>query len=141
MYLTYSEYLELGGTLDETTFKDLEYETRSYIDWYTFRRLQNEEEIPNQVKECMYFLIRLIANKLDALNTLPTTDSQTSVSGNASILSQSNDGVSITYNTLSAKDIISSMDSEIEKTLKRYLQGIRTSLGKNLLYRGLYPGE
>ena len=141
MYLTYSEYTNMGGTLNETAFNDLEYEARSYIDWYTFRRLQAEVSIPLQVKECIYYLIRLIANKMDALNTLPTDNSETSTTGNSNILSQSNDGVSITYNTLSAKDVISSMEDELQKAIQRYLQGIRTSLGKNLLYRGLYPGE
>lgn len=141
MYLTYDEYTEMGGTLDEATFKDLEFEARSYVDWYTFSRLKNENIIPLQVKECMYYLIRLIFNKMNTLNTLPTTDSETSTTGGSDILSQSNDGVSITYNKLSSKEMLSSLKDEIADSINRYLQGVTNSLGKKLLYRGLYPGE
>lgn len=140
MYLTYEEYQNMGGALDETTFNDLEYEARTYVDWVTFRRLQGEEVIPEAVKECMYHIIRLVALRLEALT--PQTDGVlgTSTLG-VSITSRSNDGVSESYNVLSVKDIISSMDKEIDKTINRYLQGVRNSLGKRLLYRGLYPGE
>lgn len=141
MYLTYDEYTEMGGTLDEATFKDLEFEARSYVDWYTFSRLQKENTVPLQVKECMYYLIRLIFNKMNTLNTLPITDSETSTTGDSDVLSQSNDGVSITYNKLSSKEMLSSLKDEIADSINRYLQGVTNSLGKKLLYRGLYPGE
>jgi len=140
MYLTYTEYTEMGGTLDETTFNDLEYEARAYVNWYTFNRLAHEEIIPLQVKECIYHIIRLIANKLEALNVQPTDDAS-SKNSSQDILSQSNDGVSITYNKLSAKDVISSTEDELKKAIDRYLQGVRNSLGRRLLYRGLYEGE
>ena len=140
MYLTYEEYQNMGGALDETTFNDLEYEARTYVDRVTFRRLQGEEVIPEAVKECMYHIIRLVALRLEALT--PQTDGVLGTSTlSVSITSRSNDGVSESYNVLSVKDIISSMDKEIDKTINRYLQGVRNSLGKRLLYRGLYPGE
>ena len=44
MYLTFDEYQEYGGTLDEAAFYQLEFEARAVIDWWTFNRLQNEEE-------------------------------------------------------------------------------------------------
>ena len=51
MYLTYAEYQNMGGTLEEATFNDLAYEAQTYIDWVTFRRLQEEgSEIPDAVK-------------------------------------------------------------------------------------------
>ena len=37
MYLTYNEYREYGGTLDETAFADINFEAESYVDWYTFQ--------------------------------------------------------------------------------------------------------
>lgn len=140
MYLTYAEYTQMGGSLDETTFTDLEYEARTYIDWVTFNRLWGEEEIPERVKECVYHIIKLIQNKLEALNT-PAGSTEGSSGSLRSIASQSNDGVSISYNVLSAKDIIESSDDELQKVMNRYLQGIRNSLGYRLLFRGLYPGE
>ena len=140
MYLTYDEYTEMGGTLDETAFIDLEYEARTYIDWVTFNRLWGEEKIPDRVKECEYHILKLIQNKLEALTPLAGSDSD--LEGvEKTISSQSNDGVSISYNVLSAKDIIESSDKELQKLVTRYLQGIRNSLGYKLLYRGIYPGE
>lgn len=139
MYLTYSEYTEMGGTLDETAFNDLEFEARAYVDWVTFNRLWNEEVIPDRVKECIYHIIKLIQNKLEALNANP--DSSSSEDGSGNIMSQSNDGVSITFNRLSAKETIEAMDKELQDAIQRYLQGITNSLGRKLLYRGLYAGE
>ena len=139
MYLTYEEYQNMGGTLDETTFNDLEFEARTYIDWVTFNRLWNETEIPERVKECVYHIIKLIQNKLDALNANGSWDSENT--DGSMIASQSNDGVSISYNILSAKDIISEVNKELDDAINRYLQGVTNSLGKKLLYRGLYPGE
>jgi hypothetical protein len=31
MYLTYSEYQDMGGTLDEVTFNDLEFEAEALV--------------------------------------------------------------------------------------------------------------
>lgn len=139
MYLTYQEYTSRGGTLDNTTFTDLEYEARTYIDWVTFNRLHDEAEIPEEVKDCIYHILKLIQNKLELLNT-PITDSVSS-SNIQSIASQSNDGVSISYNTLSAKDLIDLSEKELTKTINRYLGNVRNSLGHRLLYRGIYPDE
>jgi hypothetical protein len=138
MYLTYSEYQDMGGTLDETTFNNMEFEARSYVDYVTFNRLQNEEELPQAVKQCMYYLITLVTDKLNALTG---TDISGTSSGGAVISSQSNDGVSVSYNVMAAKDILDSNTKEINNTINRYLQGVVNSLGQKVLYRGLYPGE
>lgn len=138
MYLTYLEYQNMGGTLDETTFNNMEFEARSYVDYVTFNRLQNEEELPQAVKQCMYYLITLVTDKLNALTG---TDISGVSSGGAVISSQSNDGVSVSYNVMAAKDILDSNTKEINNTINRYLQGVVNSLGQKVLYRGLYPGE
>lgn len=140
MYLTYNEYMQFGGTLDNTTFTDLEYEARMYIDWYTFNRLHGETVIPDRVKECMYHLMKLIQNRLEALNT-PAGNTELGGVYGAGIASQSNDGVSISYNVLSAKEVIESSKKELDEVVSRDLQGVRNSLGHRLLFRGLYPGE
>ena len=43
MYLAYPEYEEYGGTLDEATFRDLEFDAETEINWYTFNRLKKDE--------------------------------------------------------------------------------------------------
>lgn len=59
-YLTYQEYQSLGGSLSQTPFNLLEFEARRQIDGRTQNRLVNEENIPQQVKICMYNLINAL---------------------------------------------------------------------------------
>jgi len=139
-YLTYEQYTSYGGTVEQTTFDDLEFEARSIIDWYTFNRLQGETEFPEAVTRCMYRLIQFIQLRA-AASTLPTEDGTSVTGGIAGIASQSNDGVSISYNVMSAKDILESSSTEMEQLIQRYLQGVKNSLGRKLLYRGFYPDE
>lgn len=140
MYLTYDEYVQLGGTLDEPAFADLEFEARSVVDWWTFNRLQNETEFPEAVKRCIYKLINLISAKQTA-QLLDNSDDENGIRSKAGILSTSNDGVSVAYNIASANDIIDNSQTEIENTIRRYLNGVKNSLGKKVLYRGIYPDE
>ena len=49
-YLTYEEYMVLGGTLEEVPFNELEYECRRIIDSRTQNRLKNADKIPQEVK-------------------------------------------------------------------------------------------
>lgn len=138
MYLTYNEYTEYGGTLEETAFNQFEFEARTVIDWWTFNRLQADEIYPEAVKRCMFKLIQLISDKNTVMTVNPKDADGTVKTG---IMNESNDGVSTTYNTLSAKDTMDALQQEILKTIQMYLNGIRNSLGHKLLYRGLYPDE
>lgn len=141
MYLTFEEYIEMGGTLDATTFSDIAYEAESYIDWYTFNRLWNESEIPERVKTCMYHIIGLMQKEMDLDFNGSSNATGTEQTGTGQVASQSNDGVSISYNIISAKDAIEMARKDVDNTIKRYLQGVTNSLGRKLLYRGIYPDE
>lgn len=154
MYLDYSTYQNMGGTLDETTFNSFEYEAETIVNWYTFNRLKEEasEDYPQELARCMYRLIELVKLEADALllgkqTTTYTVGSDTyTVDVGAYIKSQSNDGVSISYNSIDASDLFNKLDSTgkdnpLMKTVFRYLQGVRNSKGKRLTYRGLYPDE
>lgn len=139
MYLTYDDYIDMGGeTLEETAFDNLEFEARATIDWWTFNRLQNETEYPEAVKRCMFALIRLIKDKQDSM----VTDAQTAEgTKQAGITHQSNDGVSTSYNVISARSAVEMLKQDIQTTIRMYLQGVRNSLGQKVLYRGIYPNE
>ena len=138
MYLTYTEYMNMGGTLDETAFNDFEFEAESIVDWYTFNRLHNMSAYPEKLKRCMYSLIKMTALKANLLGQGEAEEGGT-IKG--TIASQSNDGVSVSYNTLGASEAFKLCDDEVGNTIKRYLQGVTNELGRNVLYRGLYPGE
>lgn len=142
-YLTYDEYSKMGGTLDETLFDTLLLDAQGYIDWYTFNRLWKEEwrteDVMERVKICVYQLISLVAVKQNLIT--PQGTNAGGINVNAQVSTQSNDGVSTTYAVLSGELLFSHAKKEIEDTVNRYLNGIVNSVGRKLLYRGLYPGE
>lgn len=140
MYLTYEEYQNMGGTMDNTTFSEFEFEARCKIDWWTFNRLKNEESYPEEVKRCMYKIIKLLQQvaEASAVDGEGGTDSSSTVAG---VASMSNDGVSISYNVLSASQAVEMANDEIGTCIQQYLSDVRNSLGRKVLYRGLYPGE
>lgn len=138
-YLTYEEYQSYGGSLDETTFNDLAFEAQAKINWVTFNRLKDMEEIPEEVKRLMYRLISLIEAKRIATSPVDNGDSESTIT--AGIASQSNDGVSISYNVLSARDVLDQYDKDVKAYINQYLQDVTNDLGRKVLYRGLYPGE
>ena len=137
MYLTYEEYLNMGGTLDDAAFDNYLIDAEMLIDWYTFNRLENETVIPEKVKKCVYKLISLADMKSKAF----VLGREVNGEGNASVASQSNDGVSISYNTISASQALDLIKSDAENIIKQYLNGVVNSLGRKLLYRGIYPNE
>lgn len=138
MYLTYEEYQSMGGTLDLATFDDLEFEAETTVNWHTFNRLKNDTNIPYEVKRLIKYLVTLASNKIKAISLADTSDSE---SGGGIIKSQSNDGVSTTYEVPSAKEILDNIKAESENAIGKYLQGVTNEAGRKLLYRGLYPGE
>ena len=142
-YLTYDEYTELGGTLDETLFDTLALDAQGYIDWYTFNRLWKEEwrteDVMERVRICMYQLINLVAVKSNLI--VPQTPNAGGLNLNAQVSQQSNDGVATTYAVLSGELLFATAKKEIEDTINRYLNGVMNSVGRKLLYRGLYPNE
>ena len=139
-YLSYSEYQEYGGTLDETTFNDLEFQAELQIDWYTFNRLQDDTVVSDRVKRCVFLLIKLINDKLIA-SAIPSDTGETLNSVQAGITSQSNDGVSISYNVLSASEIVEKSQDEIKNCILTCLQGVTNQAGKKVTWRGIYPNE
>lgn len=147
MYLTYNEYADYGGALDEAAFEMYEFEASSKIDYYTFDRLKKgdgfgsqSDEVKEAVKRCIYRLISLMQLRDESSVISGDTEGESSTA-TAGIASQSNDGVSISYNVLSASEANKNAQSEIDKVIKIYLSSCRNSLGQKLLYRGIYKDE
>lgn len=135
MYLTYDDYVLYGGTLDETAFETVEFEAQSILNWLTFNRLRDETTYSNEIKRCVFDLITLITMKRNALLSTGGDDS------NATIARMENDGVAITYNTMSAADLFEKLHVDANRIVVRYLSGVKNSQGKLLTYRGLYEDE
>ena len=143
MYLSFADYQSMGGTLDETTFNDYEFEAECLVNWYTFNRLMEEdpENYPEVLPRLMFRLIRMALDKANLLALDGRILADGTISDTPYISNQSNDGVSVSYNTISASDLFTKLDKEMGDTIERYLNGVMNSLGRKLLYRGLYPNE
>lgn len=140
MYLTYEEYIQMGGeALEDTAFENLEFEARTQIDWWTFGRLKNEAEQSEAVKRCMYKLIELL-DKQQKVLMVDAVDEDGNIKAGL-MAHQSNDGVSSTYNVITGNMAVRVLKSQLDNTIKMYLQDVRDSLGRKVLYRGLYPNE
>lgn len=140
MYLTYEEYTNMGGTLDSTAFVNYEAESEMWVNWYTFNRLKTLQTFPDELKKCIFRLIDLAKAHADLINGVSNSN------GTAGIASQSNDGVSISYNTISASEAFASLNNTskgnvIESTIRLYLNGVKDAQGRNALYRGVYEDE
>lgn len=119
-YLTYQEYLTLGGTLDEMPFNLLEYNARKEIDSRTQKRfigIGNEYE---EVKLCVY-------NLIPAIQSYDTTQNKT-------ISSENIDGYSISYGT-PQKSFTEAKNSELDDVIYKYLYGVVVN-GEHALFIG-----
>lgn len=141
MYLTYADYQNMGGTLEETAFNDLEFAAEAKVNWYTFNRLKKEDpsKYPEELKRCMYRIIKLI-DDMQKASSIDGQENSYSTS-TAGVASMSNDGVSISYNVLSASEAVEQAGKQVEQCIKEYLSDAVNSLGQKLLYKGFYPGE
>ena len=130
-YLTYAEYQELGGSaIGETPFNLLEFEARRKIDIRTFNRLKDidSEDIPQEVKLCVY-------NLINSINSYATATDN--VAGNGNIASENTDGYSISYITSDKiSEIVKSKSAELDDIVRTYLLGVIFN-GEHLMYVGV----
>lgn len=122
-YLTYGEYKELGGTLDKMPFIILEFEARKEINKNTFGRIKELKEQSQEVKMCVFELVKI-------LNSYTVKENE-----NKNVSSESIDGYSINYSSqpevnLKAKKI------EVNEMIETYLSECKLDDGTPYLYRG-----
>ena len=110
-YLTYEEYKSLGGTLGEMPFNILEFKARQIINERTQNRLKNIEEMPQEVKICVYDLINTM-NKYNLSNN--------STSSNVS--SENTDGYSVTYK--SGTELTEEQKKQYDDVIETDLYGV-----------------
>lgn len=129
-YLTYEDYKALDGTLDITPFNLLEFEARRKVDIVTQNRLKNvnSNEIPQEVKLCIFKLIEAINSYVSSIR---------SATENSNIASESTDGYSVSYvKSSQIKEIVSSRKTELNDIIRTYLLGVIYN-GEHLMYVGL----
>ena len=121
-YLTYQEYLTLGGTLDEMPFNLLEYNARKEIDSRTQKRfigIGNEYE---EVKLCVY-------NLIPAIKSYEEYTMQ-----NKAISSESTDGYSVSYGAPQTTYAMA-RNNELDNIIYKYLYGVIVN-GEHALFIG-----
>lgn len=129
MYLTYFEYQEMGGALDNAAFKRFSFRAESLLNQYTYRRLIGEKDIPDAVKSVMFELISIAEQQEQEL------------SNKGAVTSYSNDGVSETYSTMSPDTVYQSLGSQVSNIITQGLSGVYNSKKQRLLYKGRYADE
>lgn len=120
-YLLYEEYLNFGGKSEKMPFNILEFKARQIIDRETLGRLQKLNNQNENVKLCMYELIKLLEN-------------QQNIEDNKLIASENIDGYSVTYKAdISNK----TFNEDIQNIIFDYLINCRTEDNIPYLYRGV----
>lgn len=110
-YLSYEEYKSLGGTLGEMPFNILELKAQQIINERTQNRLKNIEEIPQEVKICVYDLI----NTMNKYN-LPNNSTSSNIS------SENTDGYSVTYK--SGTELTEEQKKQYDDVMETDLYGV-----------------
>lgn len=121
-YLSYEEYKSLGGTLGEMPFNILELKARQVINERTQNRLKDVEQIPQEVKICVYDLINTM-NKYNLSNN----------STSSNISSENTDGYSVTYK--SGTELTTEQKAQFEDVMLTDLYGVIVN-GESILYLG-----
>ena len=122
-YLNYTEYQELGGTLEGTPFNSFEYKAEMEINKPTFNRLVSLEEIPQEVKMCTFELINLIFSQDKALK-------------HSGVESENTDGYSVKYSSENTK----TYTDNVKEIIKTYLSNVVIIIDDKeipVLYRGV----
>lgn len=119
IYLTYEEYLNIGGICDLTAFNHNIDRACAMIDIRTQLRLEQFEDIPSLVKI-------VCADLVDYISTNTVEKSITSKSQSAGGVSESE-----SYTVKTAEDYAADLDRIFEP-----LEVIKTRNGISILYRG-----
>lgn len=123
-YLTFDEYLNIGGTLAETAFERVIDRACGFVDLHTNNRLQSVLELSARAKACVRDLCEYLATN------------KSNLSGNVSSKTQSAGGVSESESyTIKTLDEI---NAELLCIVYDYLVAETDDNGTPLMYRGCW---
>ena len=127
MYLTYDEYMDMGGGAQESAFPRLEAKARARLDLITFGRLVYEKPVRESVRFCMF----------DMINAIEADESLGATAAGREIASMSNDGVSVAFVPGSSSGGAKAASSRYAAIAKAWLANEVTACGVPLLYAGV----
>lgn len=121
IYLTYDEYVRIGGILDLSAFNRNIARASGMIDNATFRRIEKMSNVPENAKHLCRDLIEYLArNNVTELSVTSRSQSAGAVSESESYKVKTNE----------------EMQEEMSKMIYDYLGGCFDDNGNLLLYRG-----
>ena len=123
-YLTYAEYVALGGDMSETDFTVAEFKARSRIDWITMARVKNMAVVPEEVKLAMMCIMKV--------DTKYSADAQVD---SAIVSSFNTDGYSESYGGISEQT--AAAEQQINRQVRTMLFGVLDDAGVPLVYMGV----
>ena len=120
-YLTYEEYLNIGGVLDSAAFKRNIDRACGFVDLHTQSRLQSVLEVSQRAKACVRDLVEYLDNNVSSGKTI-TSKSQSAggVSESESYATKTNDEI----------------NCEMLNIVYDYLATEKDDRGTPLMYRG-----
>lgn len=122
-FLTYDEYVTLGGKLNEMPFNILEFKARQIINLETQNRLIGLDEQRDEVKACIFQLV-------------DTIDKHESQMQSKNVTSENTLGYSVSYANVGT-DTLTINDKEVEDIVYTWLINCRMENGTPYLYRGV----
>ena len=121
IYLTYDEYVGIGGTLDLTAFNRNIDRACGFVDLHTKSRLQSVLEVSQRAKACVRDLVECLANNLSGAKAVTSK-------------SQSAGGVSESESYATKTD--DEINAEMLNIVYDYLATETDDNGTPLMYRG-----
>lgn len=123
-YLTYQQYEDWGGMLDEPAFTVAEIKARARIDALTMGRVAHMREVPEQVQVAMMDIINV--------DGIYSASAQAAAPVAASFTT---DGYSESYG--SAESRTAAIEAQLTASIETLLNGITDDDGVPLLYAGV----
>lgn len=123
-YLTYEQYQEWGGTLDESAFNLAEIKARSRIDVMTQGRVKAMETVPEQVQAAMMEII-----------AVDQTFSASAQAASPVAASFTTDGYSESYG--SAESRTAAIEKQLTGSILTLLDGVLDDEGVPLTFAGV----
>lgn len=120
MYLTYDEFVGIGGSMNEASYARLEHKARAMLDLMTFGRVTSEDPARPAVKFAVFELIQAMADAEESSGIAA-----------AEVIAVSNDGVSISYASGQ------SAESRYRQIVRGWLGPETAADGTPLLYKGV----
>lgn len=120
-YLTYEQYLNIGGELEETAFKRNIDRACSFVDLHTQNRLQSVSAVSDRVMACVRDLVEYLAKN---------------VSGGRTVTSKSQSAGGVSESESYAMKTNDEINAEMLNIVYDYLISEKDNNGTPLMYRG-----